>query len=145
MAFKKDSEFFYEFKQDGIDEVIDEAPGSNSFIGLREVRWGPDKDFRLDLRKYICKTDGTEVVGKGVSFVTEDGPNTLINVLVEKGYGVTQDILDEISHREDFPKALGETLHQAIKNDKNFKSKVEDAYKNAGKSKSGKDMLTEIL
>ena len=145
MAFKKDAEFFYEFKENGIDEVIDEAPGSNSFIAIREVRWGPEKEFKLDIRKYICKADGSEVIGKGVSFATEDGPNCLINTLVDHGYGSTGDILDKLSHRDDFTSSLARTIKSAIEIDKNFKSKVEKAYDEACSVKSGKDMLAEIL
>lgn len=145
MAYKKYDELVYEYKQDGIDEVIDEAPGSNSFLGLREVRWSSDREFKLDLRRYICKADGSETIGKGISFTTKEGPSCLAETLVEHGYGSTGSILSDLSHREDFAVCLADTLHAAIEIDKNFKSKVEEAYKAAAEAKSAKDMLSEIL
>ena len=90
----------YEYDHDDIDEVIDESLGSNSFIGLRKVRWKSDADFKLDLRTYYVKTDGTEVAGKGVSFKTPQGPKTLVNALVNNGYADTVSLTKILIERD---------------------------------------------
>ena len=86
---------------DSINEVIDETPG-NSFIALRRLRWSAGSDFKLDIRKWFVNADGTEVAGKGVAFVTEEGPDNLINALLRHGYGNTRKTLDGIKDRDDF-------------------------------------------
>ena len=42
----------------GINVVFDEAPGRNSFLALREVRWTPNGNYRLDLRKWFTDSVG---------------------------------------------------------------------------------------
>ena len=87
---------------DSVNEVFDEAPGSNSFLALRRLRWSEKGNFKLDIRKWYTNSEGEEVAGKGVSFLTEDGPNNLINALMKHGYGDTRGIIDSISTRDDF-------------------------------------------
>lgn len=87
---------------DSVNEVFDEAPGSNSFLALRRLRWSETGNFKLDIRKWYTNSEGEEVAGKGVSFLTEDGPNNLINALMKHGYGDTRGIIDSISTRNDF-------------------------------------------
>ena len=87
---------------DSVNEVFDEAPGSNSFLALRRLRWSETGNFKLDIRKWYTNSEGEEVAGKGVSFLTEDGPNNLINALMKHGYGDTRGIIDSISTRDDF-------------------------------------------
>lgn len=84
-----------------IDEVIDELPG-NSFIALRKLRWSPTSDFRLDIRKWFTNGEGEEIAGKGVAFMTEEGPDNLIQALLKHGYGDTKKTIDGIKDREDF-------------------------------------------
>ena len=71
---------------DSVNEVFDEAPGSNSFLALRRLRWSEKGNFKLDIRKWYTNSEGEEVAGKGVSFLTDDGPNNLINALMKHGY-----------------------------------------------------------
>ena len=94
---------------DSINEVIDETPG-NSFIALRKLRWSAGSDFKLDIRKWFVNADGTEVAGKGVAFVTEEGPDNLINALLRHGYGNTRKTLDGIKDRDDFLVTVKEVL-----------------------------------
>lgn len=99
---------------DGFDEIIDEK--GSTFIALRKIQWGvkqgetSDKPVKLDLRKYYNTEEG-ERMNKGVSFLTEEGPSELVNVLIEKGYGNTTDILSRIMNREDFKDAVDEVVN----------------------------------
>lgn len=95
----------------GINVVFDEAPGRNSFLALREVRWTPNGNYRLDLRKWFTDSVGNETPGKGVAFMTEQGPSNLIGALLTNGYGDTRQTLDSIKDRDDFLVSVKEVLH----------------------------------
>ena len=105
--FKKDSNFKYEIVED-FDNIIEEK--GNTFIALRKIRWGDRENVSLDLRKYHTSSDGEEIMGKGCSFQTEQGPHTLVKVMVMNGYGETQEILEGIKDRDDFRSALNKVL-----------------------------------
>lgn len=91
---------------DSINEVIDEGTG-NSFIAMRKLRWNETGTFKLDLRKWITNADGQEIAGKGFSFITEEGPENLVNALLKHGFGDTRKTLEGIQDREDFvPEAM---------------------------------------
>ena len=84
-----------------VDEVIDEVPG-NSFIALRKLRWSPNASFKLDIRKWFTNGAGEEIAGKGVSFMTPEGPDNLIEALLKVGCGDTRKTLNGLKDREDF-------------------------------------------
>lgn len=84
-----------------VDEVFDEGVGS-SFLALRKIRWNENSPYKLDIRKWFTNSDGSEVAGKGVSFITENGPNGLVKALLKNNYGDTRDVLDSIKERDDF-------------------------------------------
>lgn len=92
----------------GFDHIIEEK--GNSYIALRKLTWSEGSSERLDIRKYMVDSDGNEVIGKGVGFLTEDGPHELTKVLVETGYGKTEDILKGIKDRKDFMPSLNKIL-----------------------------------
>lgn len=92
-----------------VDEVIDEVPGS-SFIALRKLRWSDSGPFKLDIRKWYTNSEGEEIAGKGVSFMTEEGPDNLIEALLKHGYGDTRKTLNGIKDREDFLPAVKEII-----------------------------------
>ena len=92
-----------------VDEVIDEVPGS-SFIALRKLRWSDSGPFKLDIRKWYTNSEGEEIAGKGVSFMTEEGPDNLIEALLKHGYGDTRKTLSGIKDREDFLPAVKEII-----------------------------------
>lgn len=89
----------FKFNIDGTDEIFDEK--SNTILAIRNVSWG-DNPARLELRKWYISSDGGETPNKGFSFLTEDGPNELVNKMIELGYGKTKDILERISKRDDY-------------------------------------------
>lgn len=96
---------------DSINDVIDETNG-NSFIALRKLRWFPESPFRLDIRRWTINKDGEEIPGKGVSFVTPEGPDNLIEALLGHGYGDTRKTINGIKDREDFPVAVKEAIQE---------------------------------
>jgi hypothetical protein len=94
-------EFSYSVDSD-FDYTIDEK--GNTFIALRKIDWGNKGDYKLDLRKYYASESG-ETMQKGVSFLTEDGPNELTKILLETGYGDANEITDTIVYKR--PDILG--------------------------------------
>ena len=102
MAFKKDGNLSYEVNPDGINEVIDEK-GSMTLM-LREVAWN-GRQSHLELRKWVVDVDKEQPM-RGVSFITEDGPHNLAEVLVQHKYGNTKNLLKQLSARDDFEEAL---------------------------------------
>ena len=101
MAFGK-GDFSYTI-EDNFDKVFDEK--GNSMLALRKIKWGDSDSVKLDLRKWYNGKDG-ETVGKGFSFLTEEGPHELAKVLVEKGYGYTKDIVNALKSRKDFKQVM---------------------------------------
>lgn len=106
-----------EFKYE-VDETFDylvEEKG-NQAIFFRRVSWG-GRDAKPEIRKWYV--DGTsETPGKGVTFMTEEGPDELIKIMTEVGYGKTEEILENISKRDDFEisvkKVLGKEIEKVI-------------------------------
>lgn len=95
---------------DDFDKVFDEK--GNTFLSVRKLVWGdtdPEK-AKLDIRKWYTNAAGEETVGKGVSFLTEEGPNALVRVLTESGFGHTREILENIKDRDDFKSSLNIVL-----------------------------------
>lgn len=128
MAFKKDGgPIKFEIKEDGINELIDEGTG-NSSIMLREVGWN-GRDPKLEIRKWIIDVD-KETPMRGLSFITEQGPHTLTEVLVEKGFGNTEKLINNIKDREDFDESLVKVIgKKKIEKSKNTEVTIsEDDY-----------------
>lgn len=93
----------------GREDIIDEK--GNQVIQLRNIYYKNNEDnVKLDIRKWAVGEDGKEIMGKGLSFLTEEGPNTLAEVLLDRGYGNTQKVLTAIKDREDFKPALNTIL-----------------------------------
>lgn len=92
-----------------LNVVFDEVSG-NSFLALRKLRWNPKSPFRLDIRKWYTNAEGEEIAGKGVSFLTPEGPENLVQALIENGYCDTRKTLNGLKNREDFPIAIKEII-----------------------------------
>lgn len=128
MAFKKDGgPIKFEIKEDGINELIDEGTG-NSSIMLREVGWN-GRDPKLEIRKWIIDVD-KETPMRGLSFITEQGPHILTEVLAEKGFGNTEKLINNIKDREDFDESLVKVIgKKKIEKSKNTEVTIsEDDY-----------------
>lgn len=90
------------------DFTFDEK--GNTFLALRKLSWGEGKPEKIELRKWYNSADGTETPNKGFTFLTEEGPHELTKVLVEQGFGYTDDILNGLKDREDFKSSLSKVL-----------------------------------
>ena len=93
-----------------INAVFDEVSGSNSFLALRRLKWTAEGSFKLDIRKWYTNSNGEEVAGKGVSFMTDEGPANLVKALLENGYGDTMTTLEGIKDRSDFLQCVKQLL-----------------------------------
>lgn len=92
------------------DYLIEEK--GNQALFFRRVSWG-ERDFKPEIRKWYI--DGTsETPGKGFAFMTEEGPDELINIMTKTGYGKTDEILTNIASREDFPMAIKKVLGKSV-------------------------------
>lgn len=94
-------EFTYTVDSD-FDYTIDEK--GNTFIALRKIDWGNKGEYKLDLRKYYASETG-ETMSKGLSFLTEEGPDELTKVLIETGYGDAEELANAIIDNR--PELLG--------------------------------------
>ena len=94
-----------------VNKIFDETTG-NSFLALRKLRWNSNSDFRLDIRKWFTDSNGNEVAGKGVSFMTPEGPSNLVKALLEIGVADTRSTLEGIKDRDDFLVNVKEVLEE---------------------------------
>ena len=101
------SDFSYEIV-DGFDYPFEE--NGDQFSAFRKIRWGEKDKSYLELRRWKNMPDGSEMSMKGMTFLTEDGPSELAELLVRLGYGNTRKIIDNIKERDDFRKSLNSVL-----------------------------------
>lgn len=128
----------YTFNENGVNEVIDEL-SSTSFLALREVKWSDHEDeYRLDLRRYFVKQDGTEMPGKGTAIAN---PGKLTDVLVSNGYGDNDTILREMFSRDGLTSSMGRIC--ADFNDDEYESFKEDLDSERSKAIIDKGMNAE--
>ena len=76
--------------------VIDEM--NNRFIAVREVSWY-GKPSKLEIRRWNVDSNGREMPDKGFTFMTEEGPHNLTEILVREGYGDTKVLKEYIDNR----------------------------------------------
>lgn len=138
-------DFDYEYNKEGINEVIDELSGSNSYIALREIRWNEHSDFKLDLRRYFIKSDGTEFAGKGIAFMSDEGPSRLTSKLVEHGFGDCRKLTKMLYNRDldEFAEGIAESIHDEDGLDI-IKDRITTYYHNNNRQ-SAKELLDGIL
>ena len=96
----------FTIKEDGINELIEER--GNMVTMLREVAWG-NREAHLEVRKWVVSPDEEKPM-RGCSFMTEEGPHKLVEVMADNGYGNTKTVLKALSKREDFDDALTQTI-----------------------------------
>lgn len=88
--------------------TIDEGK-NGSYLGIRKIRWNPDKPFKIDLRRYVVRTDGDEFPSKGIS-LDDDVADKVTESMIELGYGDTGNIITIITDREDFAEAVQDII-----------------------------------
>ena len=99
------AEFKYEVDE-SFDHLIEEK--GNQALFFRRVSWG-GRDAKPEIRKWYVDAT-SETPGKGFAFMTEEGPDELVRVMTETGYGKTDEVLENISKRDDFPQAVKKVL-----------------------------------
>lgn len=102
------------------DYTIDEK--GNTFIALRKIDWGGNGNYKLDLRKYYASESG-ETMSKGVSFLTEDGPDELAKVLLETGYGNDTEIAETIIKERPY---IAKRIKDELDNNQFYNKRIED-------------------
>lgn len=120
MAFNSDTVMFYKtFRDYG---VFDEK--GSTFLSMRKVQWykegnEPDESkAKIELRKWVVTPEG-ERANKGISFLTEDGPDNLTKLLIDNGFGKTKEVLRSIMKREDFRESVERINDDDIDSDPN--------------------------
>lgn len=103
------SEFKYEVDEN-FDYLVEEK--ANQALFFRRVSWG-GRDSKLEIRKWYVNGT-TETPGKGFTFMTEEGPDELVKIMTETGYGKTDEILENISKRDDFEKSVKKVLGKGV-------------------------------
>ena len=110
------------YMHDDVDEIFDEK--GNMFLAMRKVQWckpgvEPDPNkAKLELRKWNMTQEG-EIPSKGFSFLTDEGPNELVDVLISNGYGHTKDILLKLKEREDFDDIV-KSIYDEVDSDEEY-------------------------
>ena len=110
MAFKKNEDGSFKYSYRGINRIIEEK--GQQFLRLSQIAWNVSDDeevdsdkIKLDIRKFRTDADGNEVMGKGVSFMTEEGPHELVHVMLEEGFGDTERCIRILKDRPNFKDA----------------------------------------
>lgn len=114
----------YEIAEEG-QHIIDEK--GNSYLMLAKYKWFGKGDFKLGIRTFYS-TSEKERIGKGISFLTEEGPHELTKVLLEEGYGHPQELAQTI--RKYRPEVIGAVMDELNTMTKDEKNMCEDAYVN---------------
>ena len=115
-------EFKYDINEEFGTEIISE--GGNSFLAMRKISWNGGNE-KLDIRKYLINSEGNEIMGKGVSITDEDA-NTLVNLLIDKGYGNPKTIIESLSNND---VAVGAMVNVINNKDENYINKCVDAFR----------------
>jgi hypothetical protein len=88
---------------DNFDFVIEES--QNQFSAFRKVAWGEDESkAKYEIRKWRNSPDGSEVPAKGFTFMTDEGPDELLYIMLEQGFGDPKRIMDILKNRNDIDK-----------------------------------------
>lgn len=98
----------FKYKICGLDRVVEEH--GSTFIAVRKIAWGvaddeevDEKDIKVDIRKYYSTAAG-EKMNKGIS-ISESGTHELTKILLEEGYGDTEECIRALKDRSDFKEA----------------------------------------
>lgn len=118
MQYEIDPNFDFTFDEKG-----------NTFLALRKVSWN-GRESKLDLRKWYMNANGEETVGKGTSFLTEDGPNELTKILLDNGFCDTEVAINSLKERPDFMSSLNKSLNMTEEELKTKLSNIEEDYYN---------------
>lgn len=118
MEFKITNEIDYVFEEQG-----------NQLSAFRQIQWNKGTP-RMEIRRWSKTPEGKEIPLKGMTFLTKEGPDELVNVLTKNGIGDTLEVLKNLSKREDFEKCLNSVVGKDSEFYKSDAGTVEDDYFN---------------
>lgn len=101
------------------DHIIEES--GNGSTNLRMISWN-GKPHKLDIRKYYYQ-NGIERASKKGFTLSNEGGNTLAEILVDKHYGSTRKLLRSIKSRDDYADSMvnpDADLEDHSKDDSNY-------------------------
>lgn len=102
---KKDKKISFDVED--VLGIFDEK--GNISLELRKVSWN-EREPKLELRKWNMNSDGEQTPNKGFSFLTDEGPHMLTELLVENNFGNTKTLYELLKEREDFMDDLEEDI-----------------------------------
>lgn len=126
----------YEIDNESSQRIIDER--GNTYLMMAKYKWFGKGDFKLGIRTFYSTSDG-ERLGKGITFLTEEGPHELAKVLLEDGYGHPQEIAETL--RKNRPEIIGAVIDELNSMSDEEKATCEDAYVNCDDFKDDDDMF----
>ena len=94
-------------------DIFDEK--GSTFCALRRVAWwNADKrddeptadEAKWEVRRWKANDDGTDTANKGMTFLTEEGPHNLAEMLVDKGFGMTKKLIGSLKKRDNFKESV---------------------------------------
>lgn len=107
----------------------------NQYIALKRGMWHatdrePDESrAKLEIRKWTVDADGKDIAGKGVTFFDEkENGDSLAELLVDRGFGHTRDLLESIKKRKDVKESV-ESIKNGVSEDEEEDSE-DDFYEN---------------
>lgn len=125
MAFKRNEDGEFKYSIRGLNRIVEER--GQQFLRLSRIAWNASDDddvdedkIKLDLRKYRTDADGREIMGKGVSFMTEEGPHELVHIMIEEGYGDTEKCISLLKNRNNFKDAVNAAYGNKSEDDETF-------------------------
>ncbi|MDD3122009.1 MAG: hypothetical protein PHC62_00670 [Candidatus Izemoplasmatales bacterium] len=137
------SDFTYEIDENSPVHVVDER--GNVYLQMAKYKWNGKGDFKLGIRQFYSNAEGDRL-GKGISFLTDNGPHDLCHALLEDGFGNPDEIVELAkSGRSDIMGAFAKYLADETDNTKI--DEYIDAYKNSSTKEDEDDMYDpeEIL
>lgn len=127
----------YEIDESSGQHIIDER--GNTYLMLAKYKWFGKGDYKLGIRTFYSTANG-ETIGKGISFLTDDGPHELTRVMIQEGYGRLREIVETLKdHR---PEVVGALMNDFNDMTADEKAAFDYAYTNHNEfSDDEKDMF----
>lgn len=123
MGFNRNNGGEIKYKIGKVDEILEEK--GNQFTALREESFDDGEKYYTAIRRFYTDNDGKENMGKGVTFLTPEGPAAAAVSIIKSGFGTTTEYLETLKTREDFDASLNEVLGEDDpRYDPNIKSPV---------------------
>ena len=104
IGFNRNNGGEIKYKIGKVDEILEEK--GNQFTALREESFDDGEKYYTAIRRFYTDNDGKENMGKGVTFLTPEGPAAAAVAIIKSGFGTTTEYLETLKTREDFDASL---------------------------------------